>query len=182
MTFPNHTGLHSAAGSQVGAASPLAREAARVLLVNTQGAVLVLRGHDPDQPERSWWFTPGGGIDAGETPRQAAVRELREESGFDVPAVALVGPVWERTARFDFRRRPYVQHEVFFMAHVDDATAQAEVAWTDNEYEMLDDMAWMTPADLDAAAIEVFPRTLAALVRELPAWDGTVVQLGEETV
>ncbi|CAO5185508.1 hypothetical protein FAIPA1_50097 [Frankia sp. AiPs1] len=33
---------------------------------------------------RQRWELPGGMIDAGETPRQAAIRELREESGYQV--------------------------------------------------------------------------------------------------
>ena len=57
------------------------RRAARVILLDDADRVLLVRGHDVDQPERSWWFTVGGGIDGGETPRQAAVRELREETG-----------------------------------------------------------------------------------------------------
>ena len=41
------------------------REAARVLLFDDTGRVLLAMGHDEDQPERSWWFTIGGGIEAG---------------------------------------------------------------------------------------------------------------------
>ncbi|MBS4876204.1 MAG: NUDIX domain-containing protein, partial [Actinomyces sp.] len=56
------------------------REAARVLLFDDRGRVLLAKGHDEDQPERFWWFTIGGGIEEGEDPRGAAVREVFEET------------------------------------------------------------------------------------------------------
>lgn len=40
---------------------------------------------------RQCWELPGGMIDAGETPRQAAVRELREESGYQVDDLLFAG-------------------------------------------------------------------------------------------
>ena len=78
------------------------REAARVLLFDDTGRVLLAMGHDEDQPERSWWFTIGGGIEAGEDPRAAAVREVYEETGLRLSPDDLVGPVLYRTAEFDF--------------------------------------------------------------------------------
>ena len=57
------------------------RRAARVILLDEADRLLLVRGHDTDQPDRGWWFTVGGGIGVGETSRDAAVREMREETG-----------------------------------------------------------------------------------------------------
>lgn len=50
------------------------------------GVVLVRRNNPPPG-----WALPGGFVDYGETCEQAAVRELREETGLDVSLVSLLG-------------------------------------------------------------------------------------------
>jgi putative (di)nucleoside polyphosphate hydrolase len=56
------------------------RPAVGIMLFNRDGQVFV--GKRIDQTVEGWQM-PQGGIDEGETPRQAALRELREEVGTD---------------------------------------------------------------------------------------------------
>lgn len=46
--------------------------------------ILLLKRH-PKKPEGYTWGLPGGKIDEGETPREAAVREVSEEIGLHIP-------------------------------------------------------------------------------------------------
>ena len=164
----------------MGAEEATPREAARVLVFDGSDRVLLLRGHDPSMPDRSWWFTPGGGLHDGETTREAAAREAREETGYILQPDELVGPVWERTAVFDFMERPYIQHEEFFVARVGAGTARQERLWTEAEHDTLEAMEWLSAKELRDSPIEVFPTTLAgALVTVLP-WDGVLRHLGTE--
>jgi len=56
------------------------RKGVGILLLDSSGRVFVARR--TDTPEDAWQM-PQGGIDDGETPYEAAVRELEEETGTD---------------------------------------------------------------------------------------------------
>jgi len=94
---------------------PLRRTAARVVLVDDSGRVLLLSGTDPQVGSR-WWITPGGGIENDEDLAATAVRELAEETGIRLSPADLVGPIWRRVARFVFTGIDYEQTEFYFVA------------------------------------------------------------------
>ena len=159
------------------------RRGARVLLLDDADRVLLVRGHDVDQPERSWWFTVGGGIDPGEDDAAAALREVYEETGITLDPATLVGPVYTRSAIFDFYRRHCRQDEVIYLARLHgDVVAGDELSragWTEVEVDVVDEMRWWDLDDLGRVEIEVFPEGLADLVRPLlGGWDGVTRHLG----
>lgn len=77
------------------------------------GRVLLVRGLDD-----GLWTAPGGWAETGESPRTAAEKELREESGHTGRAVRLVG-VWETDARRR-PRWPFYGWKVVLLCELDD--------------------------------------------------------------
>jgi 8-oxo-dGTP diphosphatase len=61
-----------------------------VVIRNTEGKILFLRRADDDYWMKSHWGYPGGMIDEGETPIQAAIRETYEEAGLVVSDIKFV--------------------------------------------------------------------------------------------
>ena len=68
------------------------RHAVGIMLVNRAGGVFV--GRRIDLPTMPAWQMPQGGIDPGETPRQAALRELKEEIGTDKAEILAESRAW----------------------------------------------------------------------------------------
>ncbi|PRY31159.1 NUDIX hydrolase [Pseudosporangium ferrugineum] len=140
------------------------RRAARVLLTDADGRVLLLHGTDPARPGKRWWMTPGGGVDDGETPAQAAARELFEETGLRVEPVALGEPVHHEVAEFSYDARQYRQTQDFFAYgvtawDVDGAGLDAE------ERRTIIGHRWWSAAEVEASAEEIYPPGLAELLR-----------------
>ncbi len=68
------------------------RRGVGIVLLNARGQVFVAERIDTPGA----WQMPQGGIDKGETPREAAVRELHEEIGTDKARIVAVTRAWLR--------------------------------------------------------------------------------------
>ncbi len=131
------------------------RRAVRVLLRDLDGALLLFRDSDPGLPDRpTWWLTPGGGVDEGESDLEAAVREVHEETGLALTAADLSAPLAYRTVVHGFSDVVTVQHEVFVRADVARFVPVA-ADWTEVEQVSLLGHGWLTPGDL--AGLPVWP-------------------------
>lgn len=144
--------------------NPVARTAARVLLLDAAGRVLLFRGGDPAAPERgTWWFTPGGGLDPGESRAEGAARELYEETGLRVAPPELGRPVLLRAVEFDFDGTRYAQDEEFFLLRVQ-AHEVDTAGFSELEVRSVVEHRWWTRAELASTGDAVYPDGLAALL------------------
>ena len=66
------------------------RATVRVIMIDNN-RTLLFEDSDPGVPGTSWWTTPGGGVDEGESELHAAVREVAEETGYRLSRKRAVG-------------------------------------------------------------------------------------------
>jgi 8-oxo-dGTP pyrophosphatase MutT (NUDIX family) len=96
----------------------LVRDAVRVVLTDAGGRVLLFHVLTPDEAPDGWWELPGGGIDSGESYLEAAVREIREETGLILDPGQVGPPSWRRDSTWVSRGIRRLQHEVVVRARV----------------------------------------------------------------
>jgi CubicO group peptidase (beta-lactamase class C family) len=151
----------------VDAPAPVRRRTARVLVRDSHGAVLLLRGHNISSPDTTFWFTPGGGIEDGEDARGAAVRELREETGLRVEPEALVGPVHTDVAEFVFDGVELVQEQEYYLLDAPRFTPTPEGFDEIEHASMLGSDWWSPTPDGMFDDQSVWPRDLADVLARL---------------
>lgn len=159
----------------LGADGLLEREAARIIILDPDGRLYLVLGHDSGDLQHRWWFTVGGGIGPGESTRQGAVRELEEETGLGVDPSRLVGPIIERTAIFHFAYEDRRQHEYYYVLTLSEEECERLGAGrnlTELEREVLDDFRWWDLDDLQTTSISYYPHALPDIVRSYLAQPG----------
>ena len=118
------------------------------LLFDTSGGLLLLYRPEP----RNRWETPGGKVEAGETPADAVVRELSEELGVTVAVGRSLG-----TTHFREHGVSYTYH--WFIASIERGTPQLQ------EPEKHSDLRYIPWEELSSEPISF---NLVALLDQYP--------------
>ena len=127
------------AGVEVAGVAIKAADTGRVLMIQ--------RYLDPEDPAAGRWEFPGGHLEPGEQPDEAAAREWCEETGLDFPAGEWVG-AWDNGT---------------YRGHVYKITREADVPINTGDGEDGETLAWFDPAHLDG-----FPALRQELADNLP--------------
>ena len=126
----------------------LGRAAARVLCLDAEGRVLLMHWRHP-LTGRQLWEPPGGGIEPGETSREAVLREWREETGLAAPTLVGEPTTVGRDVLWGDAR--FVGDEVYFFGRYDDGPPDVVTAFTAGEQESYLGQEWIHWRDLVAA-------------------------------
>lgn len=144
------------------------RPAARAVVLDPADRILLVRFQFP---ARTVWATPGGGIDDGEAPEEALVRELDEEAGL----VAFeLGPwIWTRKHVFPFESGLWDgQAERYMLVRTPEFEPAPRFTPDELAAEYVTGIRWWTLAELEASdeqfAPSRLPELLAALLRDGP--------------
>ncbi|MEY4320256.1 MAG: hypothetical protein RLZZ471_197 [Actinomycetota bacterium] len=143
------------------------RETARVLLVDSESRIFLLKTHfDPEVQLPPRWITPGGGIDAGESPIEAAIRELHEETGILVDPEDLGPQIWQTEGIWRWgdgiNQHSYVDY--FFQLTVDEFVLD-DSNWTDDERRDVLEHRWWKLSDLIESGESVGPVGLVEFLK-----------------
>jgi 8-oxo-dGTP pyrophosphatase MutT (NUDIX family) len=125
----------------------LRRQTARVLPVDPEGRALLLHGWDPHRPEDPFWFTVGGAANAGESLRDAAARELYEETRIRVDPDHLGEPIAQNEIEFAWGGHLIAQDQTFFAVAVTSTEVSLE-GLDEWERATTDKYGWLSADDL----------------------------------
>ena len=135
--------------------SAVPRVGGRLLIVDSDDRLLLI--HERLEYGGTHWLTPGGGVEAGEQPRDAAVREAMEETGLALAVPADAEPVLITRREWAWAGVTYDQTDHFFLARVPSGLHPQARGLTDIEQQTLLGYEWWTVAALRHTSETLLP-------------------------
>lgn len=140
------------------------RPTVRVMCFDDQDRLLMICWHDPSDGT-SAWDLPGGGIEPGETPFEAARREFREETGLPEDCVVDRHVPARRDAHWNNMR--FVGVEPYFLARTSRDDHAGRVVREPHEAELIRCLRWVPVSAATALPGRVQLTTLADVAGQL---------------